>query len=75
MCNFAAEAYAYAPQEIGAAYAERMRELPVQEFLQHLDQRLAGLHAVLLDADYAASAAALICQTAREVALEARQQA
>jgi hypothetical protein len=74
MCNFAAEAYAYLPEEIGAGYAERMRDLPAHEFQQRLEQRLDNLHAILLEDGHPAPAAVAICRTARKVAQEARQQ-
>jgi hypothetical protein len=75
MSGFANEAYSHLPEEIGAGYAERLRDLPALEFRQRLEQHLDGLRAMLLQSGYPAPAAALICQTAREVAEAARQQA
>jgi hypothetical protein len=74
MCNFAAEAYAYLPEELGTGYAELMRDLPAQEFQQRLDQRLDSLRAMLLEDGHPAPAAMAICRTAREAAQEARHQ-
>jgi hypothetical protein len=73
MSNFVAEAYAFLPEEIGAGYAERLRDLPAQEFLHRLDQRLDSLCAMLLEDGHPAPAAMAICRTAREAAQEARQ--
>jgi hypothetical protein len=75
VCNFAAETYAYLPEEIGAGYAERLRDLPVQEFQQRLEQRLNSRHAMLLEDGHPAPATLAICRTAREAAQEARQRA
>ena len=74
MSGFANEAYTHLPEEIGAGYAERLRDLSTEEFEQQLEQRLDSLRAVLLQSGYPAPAATLICQTAREVAQKARQQ-
>jgi hypothetical protein len=73
MCNFAAEAYAYLPEEIGAGYAEHLRDLLAQEFQQRLEQRFGSLRAKLLQDGHPAPAVTAICRTACEVAREARQ--
>ncbi len=75
MSGFANEAYSHLPEEIGAGYAKRLRDLSEEEFEQQLEQRLDSLRAVLLQSGYPAPAAALIYQTAREVAEATRQQA
>jgi hypothetical protein len=67
-CTF--DAYAWAPQEIGPALAERMSGASTVRFLEHVDVTLKQMHGVMLAEGYGASRAFKICRMVRQIAQE-----